>query len=231
MSLAAMLIATPAMAVTFNVTIDANTHYVGSSALSVVVPQGPSDPSPVLTNQVGTVYNVAPPAPSPLPPNTPSVTNQYRSPWQYTKSVGGTQYEPIGDFTSVQANSSGDIFYGLRSGKTGLSLVWGSPDTYNTIQFLLGGSAGAVVASIDGTAVGALGFAGLGMNIIALSLTAGVFDTVRFISTGNNAFEFANAVATPNDTTPQIPLPAGLILLLSGLTGLGFLGRARAKSA
>lgn len=31
--------------------------------------------------------------------------------------------------------------------------------------------------------------------------------------------------------TPEVPLPAGLLLLLSGLAGLGFMGRIRAKAA
>ena len=33
----------------------------------------------------------------------------------------------------------------------------------------------------------------------------------------------------PPDTTPEVPLPAGLVLLLSGLTGMGFLGRLKNK--
>jgi hypothetical protein len=38
-------------------------------------------------------------------------------------------------------------------------------------------------------------------------------------------------IAEVLDATPEVPLPAGLLLLLSGLTGLGFLGRSRSKAA
>lgn len=34
-------------------------------------------------------------------------------------------------------------------------------------------------------------------------------------------------ITPPPDTTPEVPLPAGLVLLLSGVTGMGFLGRLR----
>ena len=40
-----------------------------------------------------------------------------------------------------------------------------------------------------------------------------------------------DAVRVKNATTPDVPIPAGAVLLLSGLAGLGFMGRARAKAA
>lgn len=38
-------------------------------------------------------------------------------------------------------------------------------------------------------------------------------------------------VAIPGNDIPQVPLPAGLLLLLSGLTGLGFMGRFRVRKS
>ena len=35
----------------------------------------------------------------------------------------------------------------------------------------------------------------------------------------------------PGGTIPEVPLPAGVILLLSGLTGLGLLKRFKSKAA
>jgi hypothetical protein len=37
-------------------------------------------------------------------------------------------------------------------------------------------------------------------------------------------------VTLPNNNTPEVPLPAGAALLLSGLAGLGFLGRSKNKA-
>ena len=115
----------------FHSTLLYNLHYEGTDPVSVVIPQGPDAVSPVLSNVGGTNgvvnYIVGPPE---------SVDNEYRSPWQYTQSGGGTELEPNGAYTSVQFNSSGDIAYGPGSAQNKLALAWGSPDSYNVIEFL-----------------------------------------------------------------------------------------------
>ena len=126
----------------------------------------------------------------------------------------------------MQSDSSGNISFGAGAKATGLSLVWGSPDSYNEIQFY---SLGSLVASITGSSI--TGGIALGVDFVTLSLIGGVFDTVTFLSHGQNAFEFANIRWSPNDLVPEVPLPAGMMLLLSGLTGLGFLARRRSKVA
>ncbi|MDP1699420.1 MAG: hypothetical protein Q8L53_00465 [Aestuariivirga sp.] len=222
--LAAMLIATPAIAIPINVLVSQDLHYqsgtVNAPSGLVAIPEGPDAASPVLNLLSGTILYIDP------PPGSPSVGGQYRSPWQYTEDGLGNPYEPDGAYTSVQANSSGEIFYGLGAEKTGLAIAWGSPDSYNWIRFFFEDNE---VASLSGSDVGGQAY---GINFVILSLLNGfVYDTVRFYSIGQNAFEFSNVRAFPNSSEPVVPLPAGLILLLSGLAGLGFLGRARAKSA
>lgn len=216
LALGAMLMAAPADAASLNVSLTYNLHYAGTDALSVIIPQGPDAVAPALTNVVGTVnYITAPPE---------SVDGQYRSPWQYTKSPGGTEYESGGTYTSVQYNSSGDIVYGSDLGS--LALAWGSPDSYNVIEFY--DNINGLVAWLDGSEVGNQRF---GINFVGISLITGVFDTVRFISNGQNAFEFSNVrTVLQGEPIPDVPVPAGLMLLLSALLGLGFLGRARAKT-
>ena len=86
------------------------------------------------------------------------------------------------------------------------------------------------MASITGSLIAS--GAGFGLDFVTLSLSEGdFFDTVTFLSHGSNAFEFANVRWSPNDLVPEVPIPAGMMLLLSGLTGLGFLARRRSKVA
>lgn len=161
---------------------------------------------------------------------TGSIDGTYRSPWQWTKT-GAIENEAGGKYTSVQANGSGDLIFDTL--KDTLMLAWGSPDSYNILQFFNDDDLVNPFASITGADIAhTLSGTSIGVNFVTLVILDGFFNKVRFISDGANAFEFANVVATgPNDADPVVPLPAGLILLLSGLAGLGFLGRARTKIA
>lgn len=107
---------------------------------------------------------------------------------------------------------------------TTFSMLWGSIDSYNAVEFLLGnlvqdtvsgaelglGTAGNVTASVD--------FSNIGDN----NLT---FDTVKFYSNfGRNgdqaAFEFATRLS-------PVPVPAAGLLLLGALGGLAALRRRK----
>lgn len=56
-------------------------------------------------------------------------------------------------------------------------------------------------------------------------MTYKVFDSFKLASVT------VETLPPPPDTTPQVPLPAGLVLLLSGITGMGLFGRLKSKSS
>lgn len=141
---------------------------------------------------------------------TGSVVNQYRSPWESAGSTV-TYTDPTAWYTSVQAGASATYDLGLSSV---LSFVWGSPDTYNTVEFLLGGSV------VDSVILGGANIdpASYGTNSALATftkITGGVFDAVRLLSSGNS-FEFANLTSNP----APVPVPAAGVLLLTALGGM-----------
>jgi hypothetical protein len=161
---------------------------------------------------------------------TGSINNVRRSPWQGT---GGTN-EADNAYTSVAANAS--ILYGFGAQYDVATLLWGSPDSHNTLEFLLGG---LVVDTVIGSDLFPDAQKGLGATTVTVTdIAGGAFDAMRMLSTGH-AFEFANLTAynSPmppsgggdNNVTSAVPLPAGGLLLLSG-AGLMALVRRRTKA-
>jgi hypothetical protein len=67
-------------------------------------------------------------------------------------------------------------------------------------------------------------------GFISVYITGITFASVVLSDSSSNAFEYVFNTIRQTPTEP-VPVPAGLLLLLSGMLGLGFLGRARAKSA
>lgn len=137
-------------------------------------------------------------------------------------NVVGTQSNrksPFQDNTSAYvAVERGYATYTSPGLSDELSLVWGTPDKYNTIVFLNGAK---VVDSITGLAIGG----GLGRdNYFTTLRTTELFNAVELVSTGA-AFEFSNVALS------AVPLPASAPMFGAALVGLGLAGTRLKRSA
>lgn len=145
-----------------------------------------------------------------------SVANEYASPF----GAGTDSYYTVGS-----PNLSASFAELFVSVSTSFSLLWGSIDSYNAIEFLLGGVSQDIV---DGAELG-LGTAGnvtAAVDITNIGDAGLSFDSVRFFSNfGQNsdtpAFEFALEVS-------PVPIPAAGLLLLGALGGLAAMRRRKA---
>jgi hypothetical protein len=150
----------------------------------------------------------------------------YRSPFQEVNETYTTAAYATAPYRSIFDGSGG---YNFASEKTGLSILWGSPDEYNTLQFFSGKNGG-------GTLLGSFSLA----DLLPWGATAGRgHDMVTFTSTiaflsivltsGSPAFEYAALTATGSDNQTNLPLPPAILLFGTALGGLTVLGRRRRK--
>ena len=164
-----------------------------------------------------------------------SVPNLYRSPFENAGSGNGGVYnagnggwqQPGFDklpYTSIEANSSAT--YTFAAPETALSLLWGSPDSYNNIAFYSGKSGtGALEGVIYGND---LAIQTYGHDLVDMTLGGSTFRSVVLYS-GSPAFEFADLKAwhLTAGLPLSTPLPAALPLFASGLGVMGWISRRR----
>jgi hypothetical protein len=170
-------------------------------------------PNPAAVSTTGTVYQGV----------TGEVQGLYRSPYENVTSVGGGVLLSDGgyglpgydgknySFTSVEGG--GSATYNFANGASGLTLLWGSPDSYNTLTFYTGLNGTGQSFSITGSA---LDIQTYGHDFVDFTSNE-AFESVVFSST-TNAFEFGDLA-----DAPATPLPATLPLFAGGLAGLGLL--------
>jgi len=114
-----------------------------------------------------------------------------------------------------------------------ISLVWGSVDAYNTLQFCatIACTGADLLGSFGGTAI----FAGADGDrtdpntnpVVTFLLTGGAESTFRYLklSSTQNAFEIDNIAINP------VPEPATWALMLVGFAGIGMTLRRRRQTA
>ena len=145
-----------------------------------------------------------------------------------TASIAGSQTNVrLAPLTVTEAQNYSVISQGgsativFSGGVSSFSFLWGSPDSYNFLDV----TSTSGNQTFDGT--GVFGSLANGNNVntrlFTLTGTDGtLINSVKFRSNGV-AFEVAAA-------TSPVPLPAAAWLLLSGLAGLGLVGRGRRQA-
>ena len=192
--------------------IDASTQRAGNQAHVFAAGYAGNTPA-------GAVFSA-----DPLVTDEGNEPGKYQSPFNNTPLLGQT-------FFSVGAVGSGGgvvspVTLTFGSPVDSFDVLWGSIDSYNTIEFFSGE---ALLKAFTGTdIVNAFALGGTPVNYEQVALLRfsdfdeGGLTDVRFVSS-RAAFEFALAPA-------PVPLPASVLMLLGALSGLGVISR-RGKAA
>ena len=124
--------------------------------------------------------------------------------------------------------TAGFAIYNFTTPVTTLSLLWGSPDSYNTIEFFAGADGiGTPLATIDGTNGDFIhgnnlsDCCGSGFDLVSFLAKNGTVGSIKLTDSGEAAFEYSNI--------DPAPLPAALPLFAGGLGLMGLLGRRRTR--
>lgn len=146
----------------------------------------------------------------------------YRSPFD-----GSGVEDPATNFASLPfwaigpsnpaGNADNHATLKFANDRSGFSFVWGSVDSYNSIEFFNGAASTLLLTS----SVLAAGFP-TNLGAIFVTVSDIVFDRIVFKSTNQEALEVG--------LFASVPIPAGVLLLGSGLAGLGFLGWRRKRT-
>lgn len=147
-----------------------------------------------------------------LTTETSSIPNVTRSPFETTGAYGDNYF-------NLAANGYLDLT--LNTAVNTFSFLWGSPDNYNFVEVLLDDATSAIFSLGN---IPPVTTPGLLANFVTFRSFDGAKITGVNLYTSGTAFEFSNL------SSAQVPLPAGGVLLLAALGGMGAL-RRRNKSA
>jgi len=164
-----------------------------------------------------------------ITPNTPAGNSDItRSPYDGS-DPGGAITNPINaGWADIEYYSVGpshiptSATLNFTVDQDGFSFLWGSVDSYNSIEFLNNG----VQTLLLTTLTPGMGGVETGVGAAFVSVVDILFDQIVFRSLTTNALEFANIVTS----SVAIPLPAAVWLFGSALVGLGYLMRRRRET-
>lgn len=146
-----------------------------------------------------------------------------------TGSIPDVYLSPFGDSTTPYSvlspgnlptgPSSATFSFGANSTITSVSLLWGSPDSYNSVEFF--DTLGNLITTFSGNSLTPPS-PGDGFDYITFVATGGTIGSMVLLDSGQAAFEY--------DSVDPTPLPTTLSLLATGLAILGFFAyRRKAK--
>lgn len=147
----------------------------------------------------------------------------YQSPFNFTPLLDTQTYFSVGGVNGGNGAPS-PVTLTLGSPVDSFTLLWGSIDSYNTIEFFSGDTSLMAFTGTDIVVEFMLGGTPINYEQVALlhfsDFGPDGLTSIKFSST-QAAFEFALAAPSP------VPLPASVFLLLGALGGLGFISRRR----
>jgi hypothetical protein len=149
---------------------------------------------------------------------TGSIDGVKRSPYEGS-SIPHTPYSAL----SVGGVGAGSATYNCP-GCTSFSFLWGSPDSYNFLDFYSGANGtGTLITTFTGTDLVPPATLGLGFDEVRFSASGGTFGSVVLRDSGQAAFEYSNV------SVPGPIVGAGLPGLVAACAGLLGFARRRQK--
>jgi hypothetical protein len=149
------------------------------------------------------------------------------SPWatDYTDQTTTAPFSVLDSTLATQANPA-DAIYNLAPGATSFSVLWGSPDSYNSIEFFSGLGGSGLIGTYTGSDLS--GTPGTGFDLVSFLASDGTIGSVEFLDYGEAAFEYSNVNVSGSNSLPT-PLPAALPLFAGGLAMFGLIGGRRKR--
>jgi hypothetical protein len=167
-----------------------------------------------------------------------------------TGNFNGAQLGSVGDKTTSPYDNSTSFYsvldYGgsttgpeesalfvvpTAGGATTLDMLWGTPDSYNSLSFYTSNNGtGTAIQTFTGTQIAALLGVKTGVNGTSSIQFLSSVDFGSFVlldNPGQAAFEYSVSSISGGGSTSTTPLPAALPLFAGGLGLIGMLSRRR----
>lgn len=126
----------------------------------------------------------------------------------------------VGGGSNTNNGGGGSATLNLGAGTKGVSFLWGSVDTYNSVQINTTAGSQTFTNSSLGLTADQDWYKASYVNFMVSSPATSI-TSINFLSTGT-AFEVANV-----KTVTAVPEPGTYAMLLCGLAGVGFASRRR----